>query len=174
MRILILNIIIIFFSDILFAQIYEIKTWKYPFGPPFGWYNDSIIGDYNEDKDVILELEPTEHAICKIKIKARHLRFYMFKPYWIYEIDVLNVYWNYISFDLIQLKKMVFCASFYKQKLSINAIFIGTFAVDTNYLIIVKELNLDENIIYYVSQKLVITSENENHISKVIQKLKKE
>lgn len=171
MRILILSIILTLFTINLSAQNYEFREWPYPCGPPLGGYNDSILGEYNENKDIILEFEASEHSLCEIRITERYLKFYKLKPYWIYKIEVLNVFWSYKSFNVDEIKKNVFCTTFFKNKYSKNTVFIGTFSVNINHLVLQKKLSLEKNITYYISQKIVIINDKKTHNSKIINEL---
>ncbi len=173
MRTLILNIIIVFIcqTSLLAQQTYEFKNWAYPIGYPCcSTPNDSLLDNYDKNKDIILDFKEGEHSVCRIKIKDKHLKFYRFKYYWIYEVEVLDVYWTYKSLNSGKLKtyKFISTRKYYKK----NTIFIGTFWVAKEYLSLLRELNLNKNIRYYVSQPLVImqADDTDTLIDKIIQR----
>jgi len=109
MRILILNIIFILTISVSVAQEYEFRKWKYPMGAPLSGYNDSILGDYNSDNDIILDFDAGEHAICNIKIINKYLRFFRLRPYYICKIEVVDIFWHYEKFNHDTIKKTAYC-----------------------------------------------------------------
>ena len=174
MRILILNIILTVFIVNSSAQNYEFKKWLYPWDPPLGGYNDSILGDYDENKDIILQFEPNEHVICNIKIVKKNLKYYHFRLYFIAEIEIVDILWRHSNINLNIINEIKYCILPFGSNFNKYEIIIGTFSVSNIYLSFQKELNLKNNTRYFISQPIFISCETGiNVFNKQIEKLEK-
>lgn len=171
MRILFLNLILIVVGiTSVAAQEYEFRKWKYPMGPPLSGYNDSILGDYDNNKDIILDFDANEHTICKINIIDKYFKLYKLQPYYICEIETLEVLWNYKDFNQEKIKKIKYCV--FPLKMCHKNEITGTFAIYNNYLSFQKKIDLKTNTRYYISQSMIITSANgDGAYSKAVTKL---
>ncbi len=160
----------ILLTNTLYGQKYQFSNWPYPFGYPCcSAPNDSLLDDYDKNKDIVLNFDAGEHSVCKIKILDKHLKFYRLKPYRIYEIEVLDVYWTVQKFNPSEIKKYKF--AFLRKNYSRNTNLTGTFYVSKKYLSLHNRLKLDGNIKYYISQPIIITSSEESYSDKIIKNI---